>query len=97
MMRQMQQGKIVAAFRLKEIGTGLVLCCAACGCYNWSSDKTNKVAPFDGLHWDAMICRQKIATALMGNIVQQSARADVVPIIVVYNSCNGILLDIAVA
>ena len=46
---------------------------------------------------DAMIGRQKIGSPILGNIVQQSARADVPPISVEDDSSNRIFLDVAVA
>ena len=40
-----------------------------------------------------MIRRQKIGNLILGTVVHQSARADVRrPIVVEYNSCNGIFL-----
>ena len=51
----------------------------------------------DGLCWDAMIRRQKIGNLILGTIIQQSARADVRPIIVEYNSSNGVFLGVGVA
>jgi hypothetical protein len=44
-----------------------------------------------------MIRRQKIGNVILGNIVQQSARADERPIVVVYKPSNGIFLDVPVA
>jgi hypothetical protein len=44
-----------------------------------------------------MIRRQKIRALILGEIVQQSARADMRPVIVVYNSGNRVLLDITEA
>jgi len=44
-----------------------------------------------------MIGRQKIGSLILGKIVQQSARADVQPIIVEQDSSNGIFLQVAVA
>ena len=44
-----------------------------------------------------MIRRQKIGSQILGIIVQQSAGTDAQPIVVEYNSCNGIVLGVGVA
>jgi hypothetical protein len=52
----------------------------------------------DCLAVDAMIGRQKIGSPIFGKIIQQSARAEVRPPIIVENdSCNGIFLGVAEA
>jgi hypothetical protein len=51
----------------------------------------------DCLAVDAMISRQKIGSPILGNVVQQSARAEERAIVIKQNSCNGVFLRVAEA
>jgi hypothetical protein len=51
----------------------------------------------DGLSWHAMIRSEKIWDMILVAIIQQSAGADVRPIVVEQNSANGVLFEIAIA